>query len=646
MIDGSSSRSTARWVSDRAQSSSLAQRGQTTDVCAHRRTRDADDLLAPLAQLVDHPDVRVAAGTPAGECQRDTIPRHTVIVARRLADARDNLRMRNPLGGLGRPKPRDVLAGLVTGLFSIPEGMAYASIAGFNPVLGLYSGIVPGIVASLLARTVLMVTTLTSAIALSSRSVLNEAGLDPGDPANVAALAVVVGAVMAIFGLLKFGSIMSFVSNAVMTGFSTGIAVQIVAGVLGDATGYKPRSGNTIGKIVDWLVHIGRWHPHAVAVAVGTIVVWAVFHFIRPLEAFAILLALVVATGVVALARIDVETVGDIASIANSLPPLVVPNFAAMPGLLVGGVAVALVGLAQAASISAAAPNPDGSRPNMSRDFLAQGTGNLAGGFFGALPTGGSMSRTGVATSAGAQTRWTGVFAGIWLAVLVLIAGSAAEIIPMPVIGGLIIVIGVELVVGRLPDIKLVLRVAPISALAMLITFAATTQLPLHTAILIGVITSLVLYCVKAAQSAQLVALEPTEDGHWRVAAVPSRCTSGSVTVLHYQGVGLFAEVARIDEEWPSVADTRNAVVVLSLRALPDVPSSVAIKALRRWAGELHAHNGRLIIAGVTPATARILARGGLPNVLGPDGMIEATDEVFGALDIAVARGRQWVADR
>ena len=118
------------------------------------------------------------------------------------------------------------------------------------------------------------------------------------------------------------------------------------------------------------------------------------------------------------------------------------------------------------------------------------------------------------------------------------------------------------------------------------------------------------------------------------------------MTVLHYQGVGLFAEVARIDEEWPSVTDTRNAVVVLSLRALPDVPSSVAIKALRRWAGELHAHNGRLIIAGVTPATPRILDRGGLPDVLGPDGMVEATDEAFGALDVAVARGRQWVADR
>ena len=84
---------------------------------------------------------------------------------------------------LGKPTPRDVFSGLVTGLFSIPEGMAYASIGGFNPVAGLYSGVVPAIVGSLFARTVLMVTTLTSAIALSSRSVLTEAGLDPGDPA-------------------------------------------------------------------------------------------------------------------------------------------------------------------------------------------------------------------------------------------------------------------------------------------------------------------------------------------------------------------------------------------------------------------------------------------------------------------------------
>ena len=153
--------------------------------------------------------------------------------------ARDGRTIQGPsaLVGLGRPRLRDVIAGLVTGLFSIPEGMAYASIGGFNPVAGLYSGMVSTILGSVFARTVLMVTTLTSALALSSRSVLTAAGLDPADPRNVAALALVVGVVMLVFGLLKFGAIMNFVSNAVMTGFTTGIAVQIIAGVIVDVDG-------------------------------------------------------------------------------------------------------------------------------------------------------------------------------------------------------------------------------------------------------------------------------------------------------------------------------------------------------------------------------------------------------------------------
>jgi sulfate permease, SulP family len=547
---------------------------------------------------------------------------------------------------LGRPRFRDVIAGLVTGLFSIPEGMAYASIGGFNPVAGLYSGIVSTILGSMFARTVLMVTTLTSALALSSRSVLTEAGLDPADPANIAALVIVVGAVMLLMGLLRFGSIMNFVSNAVMTGFTTGIAVQIVTGVIADATGYRPQSGNTIGKIVDAFAHIGSWQLTACLVAVGTVAVWAVFHFIKPLEAFAILIALVVMTAVVAVADIEVETVGDIASISNALPPFVVPNFAAMPELLAGGLAIALVGLAQAAGISASVPNPDGSRPSTSGDFVAQGVANVAGGMFGALPTGGSLSRTGVGVSAGAQTRWAGIFAGVWLAALVLIAGSLAELIPMPVIGGLILVIGFELVAGRWPDIKLVLRTAPLSAVAMLLTFAATTQLPLHTAILIGAITSLVLYCVKAAGSARLIALTPAAEGGWDRAPVPDSIPSNEVTVLHYAGVGLFAEVPRIDEDWPKVADSRNAVVVLSLGALPDVPSTKVIHALKRWADGLEKNGGRLIIAGVSPSAEAVLKRGGIGDVVGSDGVIPATARVFGAVEEAVERGGRWIAGR
>ncbi|MFE9139416.1 SulP family inorganic anion transporter [Streptomyces sp. NPDC007355] len=558
---------------------------------------------------------------------------------------------------LGRPRPSDVSAGLVTGLFSIPEGMAYAAIGGFNPVTGIYAGVVPTIVSSVFARSVLMVTTLTSAIALTSQSVVKEAGLDAGDAGNVAALAVLAGAVMLLLGVLRLGVVMSFVSNAVMTGFSTGIALQIITGSLKDATGYKPSGHNKLTQLADWAVHIGDWQLAATLTALTAVAVWALARLVGRLKPVAVLISLLVVSVGAGVLGTDVELARDIGNIPAALPSFTAPDLSAVGSLLPGAFAVALIGLAQAASIGPSVPNPDGSRPSVNGDFVAQGLGNIGGGLFGALPTGGSMSRTGVAVSAGAHTRWTGILAGLWLALLVLTLGSLAERIPMPVIGGLIIVIGCELIAGRLPDIRFVLRTSPLSATAMTVTFLATTQLPLQQAIVIGAVLSLLLYCVQAAGQGTLHALVPAGPGddhwrvapvpvHWRVAPVPDRIEPGTVTVLHYGGTSLFAEAPRIDEQWPDTKDARGAAVILGLRSVPDVPSSAVLKLLQRYARDLHAHGGRLYLAGVEPHLMDVLHRTGLTTELGPDAVLPATPDVFGAQREAVTRARRWMADQ
>ena len=542
-----------------------------------------------------------------------------------------------------RPTPADVISGLVTALFSIPEGMAYASIGGFNPVSGLYSGMLPTLVASVFSRTVLMVTTLTSAIALSANSVLSQAGLDPTDVGNLAMLSIAVGLVMLILGVLRVGAIMDFVSNAVMTGFTLGIAVQIVAGVIDDVTGYKPTAHNTVVKFVDAFAHISQWSVTIVIVAVATVVLWALTRLVKPLESYATLISLVVVTAVTAVAHIDLETVGDIATVPNSLPPFTVPDIRALPDLLLGALAIALVALAQAAGISAAVPNPDGSRPSASGDFSAQGVGNIVGGFFGSLPTGGSLSRTGVAVSAGARTRWAGIFAGGWLILLVLIVGSAAEIIPMAVIGGLLFVIGFELIQGRWKDIVLVFRAAPLSAAALVVTFVATTQFPLQDAILAGAAISLVLYCAQAARDARLIALTRVDDG-WRTGTPPEQLPGEAVTVLHYSGVALFAEVPRIAESWPRVGDdTTRPVVIVSVRALPDVPSATVEKLLRAQAERIRERGGRFILAGVSANLRRSITRAGLADAIGEENIFVADDRVLGALDRAYDDAVRWL---
>lgn len=549
-----------------------------------------------------------------------------------------------PTSGSTRPTVGDVVSGFVTALFSIPEGMAYASIGGFNPVTGLYSGMLPTVVGSMFARTVLMVTTLTSAIALSSQSVLSKAGLDPSNVGNLAMLTVLVGVVMLLLGLLKVGAAMNFVSSSVMTGFTVGIAAQIVAGTLKDITAYTPTAHNTLMKFVDCFVHIGEWKISAVIVAVATVAAWAAFRLIKRVASLATLLALAVVTVVVAVLHTDVETVGDIASVPRSLPPFTMPDWSAFPHLILGAFAISLVGLAQAAGISASVANPDGSRSNASGDFTAQGAANIVGGFFGSLGTGGSLSRTGVSVSGGAKTRWAGIFAGVWLVLLVLVAGPTAEVIPMPVIGGLLLVIGGELIVGRWADIKLVFSTAPLSAVALVVTFVATTQFPLQDAILFGAALSLIIYCVQAARAARLVAFEP-DDGDWRISPVPEVFASDGITVLHYSGVALFAEAPRLDDQWPTLPDdAHHSVLILSVRMLPDVPSATLMKLLRKRVESFQNQGGRLMLAGVSRELMAKLRRAGVVDLLGEDNIVPADGHVLSPLDVAYSRAQDWLA--
>jgi SulP family sulfate permease len=544
---------------------------------------------------------------------------------------------------LGKPQPADFAAGAVTGLFSIPEGMAYASIAGFNPVAGLYAGVVPPILGSLTAPTVLMVTTLTSAIALTGQSVIADAGLDPHDAGNVAALTVLTGVVMLLMGVLRLGVVLSFVSNAVMVGFSTGIALQIITGVLKDATGYTPRGHNKLTQLVDWLVHAGHWQLAATLVAAATVAVWALARAVKRLAPVALLIAMVLVSAAVAVLGTDVELVRGIAHIPAALPAFTAPDWGHVPELAAGSLSVALVALAQAAGIPSSMPNPDGSRSGVNGDFVSQGVANIGGGLFQALPSGGSLSRTGVAASAGARTRWAGVISGVFLAVVVLVAGSLAEHIPMPVIGGLILVVGGELIWGKRQDILLVLRTSRLSATAMAVTFLATTQLPLQQAIIIGAVLSLLLYCAQAARHARFTALVRDDRRQWSTGPVPDRLPARRVTVLAYSGTSLFAELPTLRTALPDPAGTEQAVLIVVLRTAPDIPSSAMLKAMRRYADQLTAGGGRLVLTGVQPEHARALRRTGLTAHLT---VVEAGDgpllaPLDAAYDDAVAHLRQ-----
>jgi len=544
----------------------------------------------------------------------------------------------------GKTLKSDLIAGFSTGLFSIPEGMAYAKLAGVNPVYGLYSGIMTTIVASLTTGSVLMISTLTSAIAISTASVISNAGVDvSATPAALFTVTFLVGMTMLLLGLLRLGVLVNYVSNAVLTGFVAGVSLLIIIGELGDLVGFDPEGANKVEKVIDWFRHIGDWDPVTATLGFGTIVVMVVLKRIKALEKFAAVITLIVGTIIVTLLGLPgVEKVGDIAKIPSSLPTFMLPDFTLIPDLALGAASVALIALLQGAGIATAMPNPDGSQSDPSRDFVGQGLGNIAGSFFQSMATGGSLSRSGVCVESGAKSRWGGVFAGIWLALIVLLFGSTAELVPLALIAGMLCVIGVELITGRVADMNLVIKSSRGSTLALVVTFVAVLFIPLQWAIFLGAGLSFLTYLYTSATSWELMELKKNASGQWEEHKLPQELTSGQVTIVQHKGNQFFAQAPTLAQRMPDSGKATRAVLVYRVRDLGSAPST-NLKWLENTAKKMKKGGNRIILAGVEPHVMNILKHAGVIDLLGEDSIFPAQIGRQSALEAAVAEAEQWV---
>jgi SulP family sulfate permease len=322
------------------------------------------------------------------------------------------------------------------------------------------------------------------------------------------------------------------------------------------------------------------------------------------------------------------------------------PDFSLIPQLALGSLSVALVALAQGAGISTAVPNPDGSKASQSRDFLGEGLGNLAGSFFQSMGTGGSLSRTGISVGAGANSRLGGVFAGLWLGLIVLLFGSQAEKVPLAVIGGMLVVIGVELIMARVPSARLVWSTrAWGSIIAMTLTFVSAVFIPLQYTIFLGAALSLGLYVVASARKVRLQQAVRLEDGGWEVHEAPKALASHQATVMVVQGLDFFAEVPTLDDQMPPARGASNAVVILVLRDMQTL-SSTGIKWLERYAKELKANGSVLMLADVNPKVMDVLKKSGALDAIGEQNIFPASPRILEAENVAWEAGQRWLQQR
>lgn len=535
---------------------------------------------------------------------------------------------------------KDVVAGLPGAISSVPDGMASAVLIGVNPVYGLYASFAGPTAGGLASSTRLMVITTTTAAAIAAGSAVS--GFDAEQrPEALFLLTLLAGLVMVAAGLLKLGRYTRFVSHSVMTGFLTGVAVNIVCGQLGDLAGVSAEGANSLAKALDVVTH-----PASIDLAslmAGLVALGVLFGLARtPLKTVSALVALIVPTLAVVLAdAASVARVEDIGEIPRSLPTPALPDLSLVSAsLVVNACAIAVIILVQGAGVSESAPNADGRPSNMNQDFLAQGLGNLASGVLSGQPVGGSVGQTALNVSVGARTRWAAIWSGLWMVVILVLFTGVVGKVAMPTLAAVLVFAAVGSV--RTGTVATIWRTGRLSQVAMAATFVATLFLPVAVAVGVGVVLSLLLQLDREAMDLRVVELRPLEDGRFAEQPAPATLSSDQVTVLDVYGSLFYAGARTLQARLPEVGQARRPAVVLRLRGRTSLGATF-FRVLATYAEQIGEAEGRLYVSGLDPDMADLLARTVPVTVQPPERVFGATPVIGEATWAALHEARAWV---
>jgi SulP family sulfate permease len=544
-------------------------------------------------------------------------------------------------GSVKKVSGRDAIAGFTNAIANIPDAMANATLAGLNPIHGLYSLVIGTPVASLTTSSKLMTVAVTGSMALVVADALS--GVPEGKRAvALISLTLLVGAIQIVLGLLRAGTLVRFVSNSVMRGFLTGVAVNIILSQVYDVTGYKSALSNKTMRLIDAVLHPGSVSIPTVLVALLTVGIILGVGRTR-LSTFAFPIALVVSTLVVNVAGIGIAMVGDTASIPSTLPRLVLPQLSGLVNFLVPALSVAIVGLIQGAGISKAVPNPGGVYSNINRDFIGQGAGNAAASLFGGMPVGASLSSTALNVQLGGRHRAANFIIGPIIAVVLLLLAPAVELIPRAALGAMLIVIGVRAI--DVPAIRAVWQTSVPTRTIMLVTFIGTLVVPVQYAVLIGVALSVVQYTFSSSLDARIVTLTRDDNGRYVEGEAPDHLPDNAATVLDVYGSVFYAGTDVIDRMLPEAIGAQDAVVVLRLRGRADVGSTF-LELIRRYSSQLAEGGGYLALVGIGPALLDQLERTGAADAVGRDHIYPAQPALMASLDEAVTDAEAWLKSK
>lgn len=538
---------------------------------------------------------------------------------------------------------RDLASAVTLTFLTVPQGVAYAIIAGLPPAMGLYAACLPAVIGGLFRSSRHVVTGPTNALSLLVGSVLAaQAGLDPINTAML--LALLVGGLQLAAGLLRFGVLIEYISMPVVTGYITGAGVLIGVGQLSNLSGSASGSGNVFSTIGGWVVRLGDARLLPIVIGLSTAVAilavrWLGRRIRRKLPAA--LVGLSLATLAVLILDLQMRTVADLASGSVGMIPFAIPSFDGWEALIPLAVAVAVLSLVESSALARALSARSGQRLDMSVEFAGQGLANIAAGLTGGYPTSGSLSRSALNLESGA-TRLAGVLSGVLLAGALLFLGPAIEVVPIAALAGLLLVVAADLV--DVPRIRQILASRRSDATAFAITVLATWILRLDHAIYVGVGISLFFY-LRRARLLDVKRLGILSSGEICEEPDNDAGTCPALVILQVEGQLFFGAAGELRDALDEMAGEEELeILVVRMRRALHLDVTIA-RVLADTARHLRERGKRLVLVGISPRTREVLAGAGAIAEIGDANLFARSDTVFRGLQGAVSALHAELAD-
>tara|TARA_B100000214_G_scaffold231221_1_gene168594 strand:+ start:80 stop:1348 length:1269 start_codon:yes stop_codon:yes gene_type:complete len=403
------------------------------------------------------------------------------------------------------PKPRsgDLIAGISVALLALPQGLAYAELAGMPAKYGLYAAAIPSLLAAIFASSPYLQTgpvALTALLAYGALESLEEPFTE-GFIELAALLALIVGSIRFLLGILKLGRIALLLTDEVILGFTTGAAILIIFSQLPKSLGIETSDSGILRSGWEAITTPQLWQIEPIVFSAATILIilcGRLFHRLFP----GVLVAVVCGILISHLTNYSGPVVGELSGSFVSLKFSF--KWSAFTDLLLPGTIIAVVGFAEPAAIARTFSKQDGSSWNPSKEFVSQGVANIASAFSNSFPVGGSFGRSSLNRLAGAETPWSGAITGAFVLAVLPLASLLSEL-PSAILGATVIWAVIKLI--KPIDFFELVKSNPSQALIAFGTFLATllTAPRIDRGIVIGLLLSFIAYLLKKYQIFRLI---------------------------------------------------------------------------------------------------------------------------------------------